>query len=69
MSSNREIMLNELSDMDADERAALMRSLDAGDADADAAGVEPAGPAVTFHAADPTGPDPGDVVLDPFGHG
>ena len=62
MSSNREIMLNELSDMDADERAALMRSLDAGDADADAAGVEPAGPAVTFHAADPTGPD-GDVVL------
>ena len=55
-------MLNELSDMDADERAALMRSLDAGDADADAAGVEPAGPAVTFHAADPTGPD-GDVVL------
>ena len=61
MSSNREIMLNELSDMDADERAALMRSLDAGDADADAAGVEPAA-AVTFHAADPTGPD-GDVVL------
>ena len=34
MSSNREIILNELSDMDADERAALMRSLDAGDADA-----------------------------------
>ena len=32
------------------------------DMDADAAGVEPAGPAVTFHAADPTGPD-GDVVL------
>ena len=46
---------------EADERAALMRSLNAGDADADAAGVEPAA-AVTFHAADPTGPD-GDVVL------
>ena len=39
MSSNREIMLNELSDMDADERAALMRSLDTGDADAPRRGV------------------------------
>ena len=33
-----------------------------GHLEAAGAGVEPAGPAVTFHAADPTGPD-GDVVL------
>ena len=61
MSSNREIMLNELSDMDADERAALMRSLDAGDADADAAGVADA------HAAvEPYPPINGDTWIGPW---
>ena len=61
MSSNREIMLNELSDMDADERAALMRSLDAGDADADAAGMADA------HAAvEPYPPINGDTWIGPW---
>ena len=58
----QEIALNYFSELAADERAAFMRAADAGDANADAAGDFERRAAVTFHAADPTGPD-GDVVL------
>ena len=63
MSSEEEIALNYFSELAADERAAFMRAAEQGDADGAAAARERARPAaVTFHAADPTGPD-GDVVL------
>ena len=63
MSSEQETALNYFSELTADKRAAFMRAAEQGDADGAAAARERERPAaVTFHAADPTGPD-GDVVL------
>ena len=59
MSNEREMFVNFWSDLSADERAAFIRSADAGDKNADAAD---AFERLTFHAADPSGPD-GEVVL------
>ena len=61
MSSKQETALNYFSELTPDKRAAFMREAEAGDALAAAAQLD-LEPAVTFHAADPTGPD-GEIVL------